>query len=483
MLYLKCKSYKAFSLLLVCLFTTVSYGYKVKVDATNGSIDSIMLDPFFGDTLKSEPFNIDRGIYTQSNVKPWTILVYMAADNDLRHFAARNINQMASIGSNANINIIVHLDIKITGNKKVTRRYYIEKNKIFHVNVDDPETQCMDSGNPMTLYSSCKWMAEEFPANQYGLVLWNHGTGACDPMKGRIINPSEFFVFNPLTNRFELDRSIEFLDYIEPTIRGVCWDDSTGNYLTNPLLEKILDKICVEILNRKRFSIIVFDACLMSMEEIVYIVEPFADFMAASQEVELGTGLNYELVLAPFEKDILSPADFAKHIAYSFYETYQNITNDFCYSALDLSKTTALNKNIDTVALVLRDCLSRQKENSVMNVLRTSRSRLTCTHFNEPSYLDLHHLYSNIQSNIRYFKFYDEREGARLSEILFSLLEEGKNLIKQSVIANVTGKNLSRAQGISIYFPEKKAHPSYRSSPFALHNNWINFLNHYLNMQ
>ena len=39
------------------------------------------------------------------NPKPWTILVYMSADNDLRSFAASNIKQMASIGSNEHVSI------------------------------------------------------------------------------------------------------------------------------------------------------------------------------------------------------------------------------------------------------------------------------------------------------------------------------------------------------------------------------------------
>src|SRR3990167_10950429 len=62
-----------------------------------------------------------------------TIIIYMAADNDLRIFAARNIQQMAAIGSNENISILVHLDIRISGNKKITRRYLIEKDKVLHI--------------------------------------------------------------------------------------------------------------------------------------------------------------------------------------------------------------------------------------------------------------------------------------------------------------------------------------------------------------
>jgi hypothetical protein len=58
-------------------------------------------------------------------------------------FAARNIQQMAAIGSdNPYIKFLVHLDIRITATQKVTRRYYIEnKNAIYHMNANDPITK------------------------------------------------------------------------------------------------------------------------------------------------------------------------------------------------------------------------------------------------------------------------------------------------------------------------------------------------------
>jgi len=76
--------------------------------------------------------------------KQWTFIVYIAADNDLRAFAARNIKQMSAIGSNEHINIIIHLDIRVARDHKITRRYYIEKNKVLHVNPNDAETGQMD---------------------------------------------------------------------------------------------------------------------------------------------------------------------------------------------------------------------------------------------------------------------------------------------------------------------------------------------------
>ncbi len=186
--------------------------------------------------------------------KNWTFIIYMSADNDLRGFAARNIKQMAAIGSNEFVHIAVHLDIKISGNRKITRRYYIDKNTILHVNANDIATQKMDSGDPQTLISCCSWAINHYPAKQYALVLWNHGTGCLNPTHGKIISPTELFAFNPSSNKLELDRTMGFFDIIDAAShydRGICWDDSTGNYLNNQKLEYALSHICTENLGGK----------------------------------------------------------------------------------------------------------------------------------------------------------------------------------------------------------------------------------------
>src|SRR5438874_1339978 len=146
--------------------------------------------------------------------KQCTFMPFMAADNNLSGFAARNLRQMSETGSSDSFNIVAQLDIRITGNKKITRRYYIEKNQILHVNANDPHSQQMDSGDPKTLVSFCKWAIEHYPADNYVLILWNHGTGILDPVKGRLFNPAELFVFNPSNNKLELDRTIGFLDFV-----------------------------------------------------------------------------------------------------------------------------------------------------------------------------------------------------------------------------------------------------------------------------
>ncbi len=408
---------------------------------------------------------------TRSPKKKWTFIVYMAADNDLRAFAANNIRQMAAIGSNENINILTHLDIRLNGNQKVTRRYYIEKNKLNQMN-NEPETQRMDSGDPQTLISCCEWAIHQYPAEHYALIFWNHGTGIIDPKHNKIINPAELFSFNSLTNKLELDRSVGFLDFLyfaDLEQRGICWDNTTGHYLTNQDIDMALNHICTTILKQK-FSIIGFDACLMSMIEVSQIVKNYSDIMVGSQEVELGTGWNYSYVLQPLLTELYDPVSFAKHIVKAYQQTYQDITNDYTQSAINLDNVTLLEKNIDTVSQLLLEAIRHQHKNSIVQAIKTSRSRKQCTNFDEPTYIDLHHFYSNLQSRIGQCSI--SRSYRHLLQKISTEINHGKQLIMNTILANTAGSNLKKAQGISIYFPENRIHPSYEMTKFAQSNAW-----------
>lgn len=417
--------------------------------------------------------------------KDWTIMIYIAADNDLRNFAIRNLKQMASIGSNENINIIVHLDIKLSGNNKVTKRYYIQKDKILHLNADDQATQRMDSGNPETLVSFVNYSVNEFPANNFGLILWDHGTGALDPKRGRIIKLADLFRFNSDINKVEVDRSVGFFDLINsyaPEERGICWDDTTGNYLTIPDLDLALNKIFTGVLKNKKLAFIGFDACLMQMIEVINIAKKYADIMIASQEVILGTGWNYVEVLKPFLAKTMHTEELAKHIISTYKSTYDTITNDYTLSALKLKDFSLIEDNVNHVSKLLIECVKKQKNKSVKNIISTCRSKPLCTHFDEPSFIDLHHLYKNLLTSIKNFELTNKKDEERLKNELNEALNAGCKIIEELTLANVCGKNLSKAKGISIYFPTTRIYFSYRDLEFCKNNDWIVFLTQYLNV-
>ncbi|MGE0206454.1 MAG: clostripain-related cysteine peptidase [Candidatus Babeliales bacterium] len=417
-------------------------------------------------------------------IKEWTFITYMAADNDLAPFARKNLKQQADVGSTQYINIVTQLDTRIAGNKKITKRYYIEKDKYIATNEKDPHTQKMDSGLPATLIDCCKWAIQNYPARHYALVLWNHGSGAIDFGPRKSINPSPLFMFNPESNLLELDRSIPFIDYIHamyyPDHRGICFDDSTGHYLSNQDLEYALRTICSTLLGGRKFDLICFDACLMAMLEIANIVKDFADFMPASEEVELGTGYNYYTILKPFETRSLDKKSFAQHIVQCYGAAYGNITKDYTQSALDLSCATALEQSVDRIAQYLIEALKIQKNNTVREAIKISRHKLYCTYFDEPNYLDLHHLLRNFAANSKKFEFTNQQSGKALVNDLHEEIKKALALLEKMVIANVSGKNLAQARGISIYFPERKIYPSYQKTKFAQSNNWFTLIKYFL---
>jgi Clostripain family len=411
--------------------------------------------------------------------KPWTVLVFAAADNNLRDFAPRNQKQMSVVGSNESVNMLMHMDIRLSGSKKTSRRFFIAKNN--PIQVEMTEKTPMDSGDPATLISACKWAIEEYPADHYMLVLWNHGTGIIDPYGRRQFDTSFMFHLNHETNNFELDRTVGFIDLIEALDdKGICWDDSTGNYLTNQKLEQALNEVVTNQLHGQKFDIIAFDACLMSMLEVANITKNYATIQISSQEVEPGPGWKYDEAFSIFNNYNPNKKDIAINIVNAFAKAYKPSQGhpgfiDFTQSALDLTTIEELENNVNDLADALIRALDSDKGHIYKNLITLSRAKKNITHFNEPTYIDLHHFYTNLLKNLReQFKTLD-----LLGMQILRSLEMGLGLFKKVVIHSVSGSNLPHAKGISIFFPEKRIHPSYKKSNFAK-NNWINFLAKYV---
>jgi hypothetical protein len=414
--------------------------------------------------------------------KPWTFIVYCAADNDLYTFAGRNIKQMEAVGSNDYLTILVQLDMHLQGQKKTTKRYLIKKNKT--VLLETIESG-LDSGDPESVIDCCRWAAKKFPAENYALDFWNHGTGIIDPEVKRIINPSDLFIYNQTNSMIELQRSIGFFDYIENNYftenneqlakRGICFDSTTRNYLTNEKIDYALNTICTHII-KKKFGIIAFDACLMSMLEIMNIIKNYSHYAVASQEAELGAGWGYTDVLLPVSIESLSPSDFAKNIVYAYEKTYKKITKDYTQSAIDLSKIERVERTIDNLSKRLIEGISLQTDDSVRQMIKISRNRYNCTYFSEPDYIDLCHLLINIRKKIDLIQLKQKDKELNYKNTLKKEVDEALLSLEEAVIANVTGKNLLDAKGLSIYFPEKKLRNCYKKTNFCATNSWFSLI-------
>lgn len=422
------------------------------------------------DALKETLFIASRK--TQKNM---TLMVYIAADNDLHIFAWKNIRQLAEIAPD-NVNILVFLSEP--GKNRRTQIYLIEKDRSTLLNKDN--TLKLDSGNPETLVNFCRFCAQAFPATEYGLFLWNHGTGIIDPFsrpyRHRLASPSELFAINPTTLQFEVDRTISFLDYIKTCeeqieIRGLCFDNTYGSYLTNEKLAGALRQIH-QILNKK-LLVIGMDACLMAMIEVANLVRDHAEYLVASQEVELGAGWRYDKVMKYFLTNP-SPKEFPNHIVKAYKDAYEKINQDYTLSAIDLVLLPNLEQSLDQLSQLLITCMTQQSGNSVKNAVQMSKQKIG---FDEIAYIDLHSFLERLINNTQYMKLKTNEQ--ELKQALVQKAQDCQQHLKACVKANTAGKNVQYANGLSIYFPEK-LDPSYERTPFAKSNNWFNFIIKYI---
>ncbi|MGE5552039.1 MAG: clostripain-related cysteine peptidase [Bacteroidota bacterium] len=272
-------------------------------------------------------------------VRNWTFLVYMAADNNLDYFAGFDLQEMAAVGSNASLNIVVQHDPWDFG--KPTQRLLVKYGSTATL-ASLGET---NTGLKETLRDFLVWGVQRFPARNYALVLWNHGSGVWDPDAAR-------------------SSSLPPEPGIHTQMIGV--DDSANkDALTTIEYCQAIEE--AEAMAGFHLNVLCFDACLMQMVEVAAELhdesgQPLVDYMVGSAANVPGDGYNYTLIL-DWLRDAgnASPDAFAARIVQAFGQTYpgENVTQ----SAIRLTGTAfaGLKAALAQLAAAINDADSSQK--------------------------------------------------------------------------------------------------------------------------
>lgn len=387
----------------------------------------------------------------------WTLLTYIAADNNLASFANYNINDMIKgIVSTKNANILVQWD---QPNNRKTWRYKITSSG----KVDAGSITSEMGYNPAKeLVASLRWAKQNFPAKKYAVILWNHGSGIED-----------FY----------------------PGSRGILYDDTQGTCLTNAGLTSALTEI--KGILGKNIDLVATDACLMSMVEVVYQIKGLANTFVGSQETIPGTGYPYSRFIKPLTKNPTTtntPQLAALMVdAYKTYYSSVEPTPSFTLSAINVTQIDSLKQNIDQFVAAVNAC---NEIDSVTTQSMIQQARSQAIYFEMPEYIDLYSFYAGIlnrtkkispKSQIILSQREKNKNTTKVSpqyqqalNTLTSVINDGINKITTIVLSNATGSIYSGAQGISIYYPETGSlDSSYLSTLFAQDSSWVNFLNSY----
>lgn len=245
----------------------------------------------------------------------YTVLVYMAADNNLSSYCEPNMTRMRSAMTSQNDNdrLVVFLDrpglnpllLRLKNKGVDTLRVY-------------PEVRSTDS---KVLSYVIKETAELFPAKHYGLVMWSHGTGWI---------PSEALHYaasnlNYAPRRDGADTGAAAA--AESDGRRVIPQTRSFGYESVPVTNVYGGKGYTSMdigdmaaaIPDKMFDYILFDACYMANVEIAYALRRKTERVVSSCYEIVADGFPYHLMT----QDLLSGNMVSA--AEKFYEYYRDL--------------------------------------------------------------------------------------------------------------------------------------------------------------
>lgn len=325
--------------------------------------------------------------------KDWTFMVFLNADNNLDSFGVGDLKEMTKVGSTNFSNIVVLIDRE---NGPATL-YFVEKGNAKKLK-DMGE---LDMGDYKLFAKFVKDTAAAYPAKHYAAIIWNHGSG-WDKKKG-------------------------------PVFKGISYDDSTGNHITTAQLGLAAADIKKTL--GRNLDVLGYDACLMSMMEVVYATRDSVDFIVSSEETEPGNGYPYDDILATLKKDT-APVDFVKTWVKAYVDSYNGGSqgsSDATQSGVDCSKLNALKGAIDGFA---KAAMAKDFSAEFKSALSAVQS------FYISDNKDLLHFVSLLKASVKDEAFQTAAD---------ALLAAGKAAV---VIGGNCGDTMKNAEGLAIYFPE-----------------------------
>jgi hypothetical protein len=285
----------------------------------------------------------------------WTFMVYLAGDNNLSDAGDKDLGEMRAVGSSADVNVVAEFD---NAGERGTARYRVRRDGEGEEIVSLGET---DSGSPDVLLDFIGWATESYPAERYGLVLWNHGGGwepsEMDRIAGEVgsrnynVREASQRSSSPLGKVFFRPTLQTIFTLTSPHVRAICCDDGSGHSLDTVELGKVLAQ-AKDRLGRP-LDLLGMDACLMSNFEVAYQARPYVNYVVASEESEPGDGWPYDVVLRKLvEKPELATADLAAHIVDAYIKSYaeRDYPGPLTQAALDLSKMDGVAAALDALA-------------------------------------------------------------------------------------------------------------------------------------
>lgn len=399
--------------------------------------------------------------------KNWTVMVYLAGDNDLDQNGITDLGEMKRAGSTKCVNVIAEFDR--AGTSRRTNRYCLRKGTSLASDVVQPLGE-IDTGDPRNLIDFIQWGAKNYPAERYLLVLWNHGAGWDDTnvyggarpayaSRARAGRVRHSFFRRPVLRAVKLSAGGGQI------ARAILFDDSARDFLDNMEMKKALTS-AADILGQK-IDLVGLDACLMSMAEVGYQMRDCTLFSAGSEETEPLNGWPYDKILkALVAEPDMKPEDLARVIVQRYIDDYKGGREYVTQSALNLGASKTMAGAVKALAAALTAGLEAA---ATLNTIAAARGKVQI--FDTGDNVDLLDLCRLLR---------EARVTPGIRNACDSVLAAVGGKVGFVLTSGYVGAKMKNSHGAAIYFPTAEVSPLYAKLDFDRNTGWGKFLKAYV---
>ncbi|MBQ5491037.1 MAG: hypothetical protein IIT68_03165 [Treponema sp.] len=300
-----------------------------------------------GYVVVSNPDDPSFGQESPGSERELTLVVYLAADNNLESAALEDMNEMEAAICNPLVTVLALIDRSpgydtSDGNWSGTRLYEIVHDAdgmnrtLCSKRIDCPvlgvyanrETE-LDMGSETTLCGILSFAKNMYPARQYGLVMWGHGTG--------------------WRSGFESSVSAEK----QNAVRAFAIDDTSHSYLALSKLRNAID----QSMEGTKLLFIGFDTCFGFEFEVAYELRNCALWLCGCEGTEANSGWNYKQWFDSFLHTVPDGKEICMMVSQQF-----SCSADWSFGIADLSKIENAFICFDRFAQLCSSCVSTKTD-------------------------------------------------------------------------------------------------------------------------
>jgi hypothetical protein len=360
----------------------------------------------------------------------WLVMLYQNADDEiLEEDIFIDLNEAEIVGSTDAVTIVSQIDrfdgaYDGDGDWISTKRYFVNQDNDLETIASEELEDLgeLDSGDSNTLVEFADWAITTYPADNYVLILSDHGAG--------------------WSGGWNDNSPVEGSSFSMQNI-----DDALGQIIADTGIDA--------------FELVGFDACLMGQMEVMSGIAPHARYAVGSEETEPSLGWAYASFLTALnENTAMTGGDLGQSIVDSYLSQDFRITDDAArnvfaggdfsaesvaadliqsstLSAIDLGKIQGLNEAVNELAIALTEV-----DQDTVAEARTYAQGYESVFGDEvpPSFIDLGHFTEILASEIN-------------DPNVKQAAENVQSALAQAVLAEMHGDERPGSSGLTIYFP------------------------------